>query len=220
MVGRMTTGRVTTTYERWLLPERPGLRQLGIGIVALLLPLGCLLDGDGTNVYALVLSITVGCGLGIAWAWLCGWQWLRVAPVSAVFVFATCFASLANIELMPRWDVLVRAHRAMSDLQFYVHARLEGRDAELRSYNTGPGRALFVAVSDPASGRLRYVCTGEPIQRWTPVGYRPSCYVLVRADGSGQVLKNASEFAAARAAIGAETAPPVAPPPTPPATRQ
>jgi hypothetical protein len=181
-------------HERWLLPERPGMRQFIIALFALLLPIASLLRSEGTNVTALVASITIGCGLGIAWMWLAGWQWLKVAPVNAVCVFLTCFASLANLELMPRWDVALRAREALNDLQFYARERGQGHQVELRDYDTGPAKARFREINRRDDGRLLTAYTGDPIQRWTPFGFRPSCYVLIRGDGTWSVVRKKAEL--------------------------
>jgi hypothetical protein len=180
-------------YDRWLMPERPGSRQFLIALAAWTLPLLCLHSNEGSNAEALMVSITVGCGLGLAWTVATGWRWLRAAPVSAVVVLLACFASAANLELMPRWDTLVRARRAMSTLEAYVQERAAGRVADRPSYETGSGRALCTERDD-ATGHLLYAWTPEPILRWTPFGFRPSCYVVVRADLSGVVVKNGAEL--------------------------
>ncbi|MBA2482798.1 MAG: hypothetical protein H0V44_19205 [Planctomycetes bacterium] len=181
-------------HERWLLPERPGMRQFLIALAALLLPIASLLHSEGTHVASLVASITIGCGLGIAWMALTGWQWLKLAPVNSVCVFLTCFGSLGNLELMPRWDVALRAREALSDLQFYARERGQGRTAELRDYDTGPAKARFREITRPADGRLITAFTGDPIQRWSPFGFKPSCYVMIRADGTWSVVKNRDEL--------------------------
>jgi hypothetical protein len=189
-------------YDRWLMPERPGLRQFLIAVVAWLLPLAFLHTDEGSNANALAVSITVGCGLGIAWSVSTGARWLRAAPVSAAIVLLACFASAANVELVPRWDTLVLAQRAKSAMEFYVNDRLAGRHPEAPTYSTCLGRAAC-AVDADASGKLRYLWTPEPIQRWSPVGFRPSCYVLVRADGGAEIARDAADLARARAAASA-----------------
>ncbi len=181
--------------ERWLLPERPGMRQFVIVLGALLLPIACLMSSEAISVPALVISITIGCGLGIAWTALTGWQWLKRAPVNSLCVFVTAFGSLANLELMPRWEVAVRARNTLGYLQHYAQTRSEGRTIELSDYDTGPVKARFRQV-DREDGKLLAVYTASPLQRWTPFGFRPGCYVLVRGDGTWQVVKTEKELEA------------------------
>src|SRR3954469_9324378 len=138
-------------YDRWLMPEQPGMRQFLIAVVAWLLPLAFLHTSEGSNVNALAVSITVGCGVGIAWSVSTGARWLRAAPVSAVIVLLACFASAANLELVPRWDTLVLAQRAKSAMEFYVDDRLSGRRSDPPTYGTGVGR-VACAVEEDAAG--------------------------------------------------------------------
>ncbi len=189
-------------WQRLLLPERPGLPQFLLGLCALLLPLVGLHDRHGIDPLALVLSVSLGCALGASWLVLLGRTWMRLAPVNAVCVYAMCFASLVHLDVMPRWDALVRAQSAMDLLQAYVADRAAGHAVELRPYDTGNGQARFTVRTD-AAGRptLLYTPPSDPIMRWTPIGWRPGCFVVVKSDGSGQVLRNAEALDAALAAV-------------------
>jgi hypothetical protein len=176
------------------------MRQFLIAVVAWLLPLAFLHSSEGSNLPALAVSITIGCGLGLAWLLANGARWFTAAPVSAAIVLLACFASAANLELVPRWDALVLARRAMSSMEFYVQDRREHRDAAAPTYNAGAGR-VACQLDEDAAGALRDVFTPEPIRRWTPIGFRASCFVLVRADGTAEIARNAADLARLRATV-------------------
>jgi len=188
-------------WQRLLLPDRPGLPQFLLGLIALLLPLVGLHDRRGIDPFALVLSVSLGCALGVSWLWLLGRTWMKHAPVNALCVYAMCFASLIHLDVMPRWDALVRAQSAMDYLENYLADRNAGRPVDLRPYDTGNGQARFT-IRTGADGRpvLLYTPESDPIMRWTPIGWRPGCYVVVKSDGTGQVLRNSEALDAALAA--------------------
>jgi len=43
--------------------------------------------------------------------------------------------------------------------------------------------------------------TRDPILRWTPWGFRPACYVVVRASGQPTVVRNPTDLASLLTAI-------------------
>jgi hypothetical protein len=170
-------------WERWLLPDRPGSRQFVIALGAWLLPLIFLRSDEGTDPRVLIISLAIGCGLGLGWSAAAGWRWLRQAPCTTLMVLAACFASAANLELVPRWDALVRAHHAADSGAFYIQRRTADGSAEVPRYATGLDRRPFIIDQD-AGGRLRCLYTGEPILRWSVAGWHPACFVVVLADGT------------------------------------
>ncbi len=178
----------TAGWERWLLPDRPGSRQFIIAVVAWLLPLAFLHTSEGTDPRALIASVVIGCGLGLGWLAAAGWRWLRTAPVTTCIVLLTCFASAANLELVPRWDALVRARHAADAGEFYLQQRTLGGSAELPTYGTGIGRRSFSLDQDGAGG-MRCLYTSEPIMRWSVRGWRPACFVVVLKDGTSLVVR-------------------------------
>lgn len=191
-------------WQRLLLPEHPGLPQFLFGLIALLLPMLGLHNEHGIDPRQLVLSVSIGCALGVSWTWLLGRAWWRKAPINTVCVLAMCFGTLVNLDVMPRWDALVRAQVAMDFLRSYVADRAAGREVPMRAYDTGDGQARFV-VRTGADGRLLAIYTPEsdPIMRWTPIGWRPGCFVVMRGDGNGQVLRNPEALNDALAGIPA-----------------
>ncbi len=193
-------------YERWLMPERPGMRQFLIAVVAWLSPLAFLSAASGDNPRALIASVVVGCGLGLGWCLATGWRWLQAAPVSTVVVLATCFASASNLEMVPRWDAAVLAHRAITAALFYIEARTIDGSAPAPSYSTGEGTSLFT-VREDAAGRLVCLFTSEPIRRWSVRGWRDACYVLVLADSSRSVLHSRADLDHALAPLTRGAAP-------------
>jgi hypothetical protein len=187
-------------YERWLMPDQPGLRQFLLAIIAWLLPLMCLHSSEGTDPRVLILSIGIGCGLGLAWTLTTGWRWLRQAPMSTLVVLLACFAAASNLELMPRWDALLCARRAQSALAFYLQAGPGVDHAGPPPYATGIGEGRSQVVSD-AQGRVLGAYTRDPIMRWSPMGFRPGCYVLVRSDGTAMLLRDAAALEGALAQL-------------------
>jgi hypothetical protein len=204
-------------WERWLLPDRPGSRQFVIALVALLLPLPFLRANEGTDPWVLMVSLVCGCGLGAGWLLAAGWRWLRLSPATTVMVLLTCFASAGNLELIPRWDALVRAHHAADSGAFYLQQRAADGAAEVPRYATGLDRRPFTLDQD-ANGRLRCLYTGEPILRWSVRGWHPACFVVVLADGTSLLVRTHEEL---ERAIADHAGPPTSPPapqrpPTPP----
>lgn len=180
-------------WERWLLPDRPGLRQFLLAALALLLPLVWLQPVEGTDPRALIASVAIGCGLGLGWSIACGWRWLRAAPLSSLMVLLTCFASLVNLSLVPRWDALVRVRRAKESADFYLQRRtIDGVATAPPTYATGDGEHPFLV--DERHGRLACLYTDTPILRWSVRGLVPACYLLVYPDGSDQVLRTQAEL--------------------------
>ncbi len=192
----MATAELSTgsSWQRWLLPDRPGLRQALLGIVALLLPLLCIGGGVRWYVPALIASLTIGCGLALAWTALTGWQWLRLAPATTLCVLGLHGACLINLELLPRWEVLLRAQAAKRDLAFWWQHRADTPALPMPTYDTGRAALAFNEVADPASRIVAY--TPVALQRWSILGERESCWVALTRDGNGELLRTREELAA------------------------
>jgi len=186
-------------YDRWLMPDQPGLRQLLIVLVLWLLPLLCLRTSDGTDPHLLVWSVGLGAGLGLAWALTTGGRWLGRAPISTVVVFLCCLGAAANLVLMPRWDALLRALHAEEALILYLEQSDPAHQVP-PPYATGQGAGLAELITDAHQAVLG-AYTRDPILRWTPWGFRPACYVVVRASGQPTVVRNAADLATLLATI-------------------
>ena len=68
----------------------------------------------------------------------------------------------------------LRASVAARDLAAWSHQPGD----RLPDYNAGRSRQVFV----PGSGEI-IAWTAQPLQRWTPIGWRDSCRVYLRASG-------------------------------------
>ncbi len=162
-------------WQEWLIPGRPGLRQFLLAAGALLLPTPALLLGPEWMLPAMVSTITIGGGLGIGWALTVGPAWLRRAPASAVGVFALALACLAHLQLMPYWNLVLRAQALRSDFSAWLAA---GGDRQNEpTYDCGPYRSL---LQIERAGAAVTAHTPEPLHRWTPFGWRGHWYLLLR----------------------------------------
>jgi len=193
------------TYERWLMPDRPGLRQFLLVLVVWLLPLLCLRSSDGTDPHVLAWSVGLGAGLGLAWALTTGGRWIQRAPLSTVVVFLCCAAAAYNIALMPRWDALLRALRAEEALNVFLEQ--DPQHQAPPPYATGQGSGQAALIVD-ARHTVLGAYTRDPILRWTPLGFRPACYVVVRVSGQPTVVRTPGDLAQLLTAITAGAPPP------------
>ena len=183
-------------WQKWLLPEVPGLRQFAIGALAILMPLPAVLFGPEQVIPAMAVAITLGVGLGLGWALLYARSWLRRAPISALGVFAITFGSLLHVAVMPRWELLLRLKDARQQLDYYQLGREAGTTREPPRYQRGEDEQRF-AVVPGASGRAVAAYTPLPLRRWSPFGWRDNCWLLLRANGEIETLWSAAEVALA-----------------------
>jgi len=158
----------------WLLPDRPGLRQFWLMALAFTLPVCGLAAPPHLLPWLIVYAVTTGFGLALAWFVVTGKRWLRERPVTATLIFLAGFANLAHLDLLPRFEVSLRASSAARDLAAWSHQPGD----RLPDYNAGRSRQVFV----PGSGEI-IAWTAQPLQRWTPIGWKDSCRVYLRASG-------------------------------------
>jgi len=194
-------------WQKWLLPEQPGLRQFAIGALAILLPLPALLFGPERVIPAMAVGITLGVGLGLGWAVLYGRTWFARAPISALGVFAITFGCLLHVAVMPRWELLLRLKLARQQLAWYQLGREAGSVVEPPRYQRGEDEQRF-AVVPGAKGREVAAYTPLPLRRWSPFGWSGNCWLLLRADGEIETLWSRAELAAAMPAAATEHAAP------------
>ena len=158
----------------WLLPDRPGLRQFWLMALAFTLPLCGLAAPPRFLPWLIVYAVTTGFGLALAWFVVSGRRWLCERPVTATLIFLSGLASLAHLDLLPRFEVSLRAGAAARDLTAWS-LQSGGR---LPDYDAGRSRQTFVL----GTGEV-IAWTAQPLQRWTPIGWRDSCRVYLRANG-------------------------------------
>jgi hypothetical protein len=165
---------VKTAHTGWLLPDRPGLRQFWLMAQAFTLPLCGLAGPPQLLPWLIIYAVTTGFGLALAWFVVAGRQWLVARPVTAGLIFLAGLANLAHLDLLPRFEVSLRASAAARDLAAW--SRQPG-DA-LPEYDAGRTRQTFAR----GSGEV-LAWTAQPLQRWTPIGWRDSCRMYLRTEG-------------------------------------
>lgn len=170
-------------WQRWLLPERPGVRQFALGALALLLPVPAVLLGPDQVMPAMAAGITMGVGLGLGWLVLFASPWLRAAPIAALGVFAVCFGCLFHVAVLPRWELLLRVQSTKRSLERWGLERAAGSLAPPPSYRRGEDRPLCIA-GPPGSGVIVY--TPMPLQRWSLFGWKDNASLALR--GTGEVV--------------------------------
>lgn len=161
--------------QRWLLPERPGLRQFSLALLAFLLPLAGVPSGREGLALLLALSLTFGAGLALAWLLLRARPWFALRPGMAVVVLLMGFASLLNLDLLPRWETALRAAALARALEGWSASPAD----PLPEYHTGERYAACVSGPEPWAAS-----TPVPLRRWTPWGWRDACLLRLRRDGT------------------------------------
>ena len=180
--GAGKTGGMEPWWQRWFVPERPGLRQFLLVMVGFLAPLPAVLAGPDRVVPALALGIIIGVGLGLGWALLFLRTWFHQAPASTLAIFACSLACLLHAEILPRWELLLRVRTTRDHLIRYQVEVSHDRQASLPYYSLGPGEAQ----AQPGRGDL-LVWTAMALRRWTPAGWRERAWVLVSRDGQAHI---------------------------------
>ena len=186
-------------WQQWLLSERPRLSHFLIGALALLLPVGAGIFGPAGVLPAMGIAAIIGGGLGIGWTLACGVRWLRVSPVMAVGVLTMALASLGNLHLMPRWEVLLRSNVAAAEARIWVTSNQENRTALPPMYNSGDAPVRFATTATTPADGLQAVLlyTPKAFNRWSLFGRTDSCFMIVRRDGSSKVLRTRADLDAA-----------------------
>lgn len=176
-------------YQRWFIPTRPGLRQFALVAIGLIAPLLGVLGGPEMVVPALGLGITLGLGLGIGWAVLYARSWFRQAPATTLAIFASAAACLLHVEVLPRWELLLRVREARTEALHYHLKRSLAAEVPLPSYRIGPGEARMQL----GEGQI-LVWTGLGLRRWTPAGWRDRAWILVTRSGEAHICWSRSDL--------------------------
>lgn len=181
-------------WQYWLLPDTPRLSHFLVGAAALLLPVAAALFGADSILLAMGGASVVGGGLGLGWLLACGPRWLHRAPVRAIVVLAMSLGCLGHLAVMPRWEALIRANTAIAEARAWVAEDPEQRASLPPNYDSGTGPVRFAEVVPPQSGTQAIVLhTPQPLTRWSAFGRVESCFIVVRRDGTAQVLRTAAE---------------------------
>ena len=185
---------VVPDWQRWLLAERPRLSHFLIGALALLLPAAAGIAGPGMILPAMGMAAIVGGGLGLGWTLACGIRWLRLAPVMTIGVLSMSLACLGHLAVMPRWEVLLRANAAIAEARSWVQDHPDNRTTLPPSYASGDGPVRF-SPGNPANDTPQAIAlyTPQALTRWSPFGRVESCFIVIRRDGSAQVLRTVAD---------------------------
>ena len=190
----MDEAEVIPDWHRWLLAERPRLSHFMVGAFALLLPAVAGIFGPNGILPAMSIAAVIGGGLGLGWTLACGPRWLRQAPVMAIGVLTMALACLGHLAVMPRLEVLLRANTAIADARAWVQDSPENRTTLPPIYASGEGPVRF-NPGDPANESLQAIAlyTPQALTRWSPFGRVDSCFIVIRRDGSAQVLRTIAD---------------------------
>ena len=185
---------VVPTWQRWLLSEVPRLSHFLVGAGALLLPAAAGIFGPDGILPAMSVAAVVGGGLGLGWMLACGPRWLRRAPVMAIGVLTMSLACLGHLAVMPRWEVLLRANTAIAEARAWLQDSPENRPTLPPTYASGDGPIRF-SLGDPAKDGPQAIAlfTPQALTRWSPFGRVESCFIVIRRDGSAQVLRTVAD---------------------------
>lgn len=193
-------------WQRWLLAEEPRLSHFLVGAAALLLPAAAGIFGPQSILPAMAVAAISGGGLGLGWTLACGPRWLRRAPVMTIGVLTMALGCLGHLAIMPRWEVLLRANSAIADARAWLHHQHEEPGTLPPTYDSGDGPVRFTQVEPPSDRpHALTLYTPQALTRWSPFGRTESCFIIVRDDGSVQVLRTSAERDAVLA--GQPTAP-------------
>lgn len=189
-------------WQQWLLAERPRLSHFLVGATALLLPAAAGIVGPDSILPAMGIAAVVGGGLGVGWLLACGPRWVQRAPVMGIGVLTMALGCLGHLAVMPRWEVLLRANAAIADARTWLQSAPTERAELPPQYDSGDGPVRFapIAATTP-SGPVNGLMTPRALTRWSAFGRVESCFIIVRLDGSAQVLRTVAERDAALAPL-------------------
>jgi hypothetical protein len=162
----------------WILPRRPDILAFLRGASLVLLPIACMAFGPTVFIPAMIIAVGVGVGTALAWTVLAGRRWWSSAALSTILVIGVHAATAVNLWLVPRFDVLFRAHAIAETATAWVQA---GAVGDPPTYDTGQGRGRWNRAPDG-------IVSSDPLLRWTPFGWRPSCLLHVGTDGTAKIL--------------------------------
>lgn len=181
-------------WQYWLLPETPRLSHFLVGAAALLLPAAAGILGPDGILPAMGAASVIGGGLGLGWLLACGPRWLHRTPVRALVVLAMALGCLGHLAVMPRWEVLLRANAAIAEARAWIADGPEDRTRLPPLYDSGNGPERFAEVLPARDGADAIVLyTPQALTRWSAFGRVESCFIVVRRDGTAQVLRTGAE---------------------------
>lgn len=176
-------------WQRWLVPDRPGIRQFALVAVALGAPLPAVMIGPEWVMPALAGGIILGLGLGVGWGALYARTWLRAAPVTTLTIFACALLCLLHVEVLPRWDLLLRLRQAQADFARYATEVASIPDTPLPIYVRGPDQVRA------AAGDARVAAwTHVPLRRWSPFGWQDRVWLVQPRQGDTVICWNRAEL--------------------------
>lgn len=179
-------------WQRWLVPDRPGIRQFVLMALALIAPLPAVMIGPDWVVPALAVGITLGLGLGLGWGVLYARTWFRAAPVTTLVIFACSALCLLHVEVIPRWDLLLRLQHGRHEFRRFAIEVASIPTTPLPIYMRGPDQVRAVRGEHDI-----VVWTHVPLRRWTPFGWKERAWLVQPVDGDTIICWNRSELAAA-----------------------
>jgi hypothetical protein len=185
---------VVPAWHQWLLSDRPRLSHFLVGAGALLLPAAAGILGPDGILPAMSVAAVVGGGLGVGWTLACGPRWLQRSPVMAIGVLTMALACLGHLAVMPRWEVLLRANAAIAEARIWVLDSPENRPSLPPTYASGDGPLRF-HLGDQGNDSPQAIAlyTPQALTRWSPFGRVDSCFIVIRRDGSAQVLRTVAD---------------------------
>jgi hypothetical protein len=181
-------------WLHWLLPETPRLSHFLVGAGSLLLPVAAGILGPDGILPAMGVASVIGGGLGLGWLLACGPRWLHRTPVRALGVLTMALGCLGHLAVMPRWEVLLRANAAIAEARTWLANPPEERTTLPPLYDSGNGPVRFAETTPTRDGKDAVVLyTPQALTRWSALGRVESCYIVVRRDGTAQVLRTGAE---------------------------
>lgn len=179
-------------WQSWLVPDRPGLRQFVIVAFALLAPVPAVLLGPEMVLPALAAGLTVGLGFGIGWAFLYGGTWFRQSPLNTIAIFACAAACLLHLEVLPRWDVILRVGPARDEFTRFTVDYATNQGTPLPHYQRGPEQQR----AEPGPTERVLIWTALPLRRWTLTGWQDRVWIVAPKKGEVVIIWNRQDLEA------------------------
>ncbi|HEX3134486.1 MAG TPA: hypothetical protein VHX44_12990, partial [Planctomycetota bacterium] len=87
-----------------------------------------------------------------------------------------------------------RANAAITDARAWVQDSPGNRPTLPPTYASGDGLIRFASVDTAADSPQAIVLyTPQALTRWSPLGRVESCFIVIRRDGSAQVLRTSAD---------------------------